>query len=259
MPGDERYVYATGPGAVLVHGGRIWKSVVRRVPGKRVWGQPLDFLVLSAPADTNPLQASAWQLSTPVHGDPQPPKPWLCDEGNIVPGPDGKLYDILRVDERTHGGLAGLLSLSADGKTLAFDPATGFIEFPGGCKKFTIRHDPVSGLAWSLANWAQDKDRARARNVERQRNTLALTASRDLRHWEVRSVILYDPDVQHVGFQYADWRIDGDDLIVVSRTAFGEAPNCHDANYLTFHRIERFRTRTMNDPPLNAAAGSPRP
>jgi hypothetical protein len=81
--------------------------------------------------------------------------------------------------------------------------------------------------------------------VDRQRNTLALVCSTDLRNWEIRSVILYDPDVRYVGFQYADWLFDGDDMIAVVRTAFGETTNCHNANYLTFHRIENFRDLRM--------------
>jgi hypothetical protein len=134
---------------------------------------------------------------------------------------------------------------------MSFDPDHDLIQVPGGCKKFTIRYDTRSECYWSLTNWAQDKDRDRALNTERQRNTLALTCSRDPRSWSVRSVILYHPDVRHMGFQYADWQFDGDDIIAVSRTAFGDAPNCHDSNYLTFHRIRDFRKRTMNDPPLN--------
>jgi hypothetical protein len=75
------------------------------------------------------------------------------------------------------------------------------------------------------------------------RNTLALVSSEDLRKWQVRAVVLEHPDVSHHGFQYVDWLFDGDDLIAVSRTAFGDAHNCHDANYLTFHRIRDYRTR----------------
>ena len=30
-------------------------------------------------------------------------------------------------------------------------------------------------------------------------------------------------------------------------TAFGESHNFHDANYFTFHRLERFRDLTMVD------------
>ena len=60
-----------------------------------------------------------------------------------------------------------------------------------------------------------------------------------------------EPGQQRHGFQYVDWLFDGDDLVVVSRTAFddaeGGAHNYHDANYLTFHRVKDFRSRSMAD------------
>ncbi len=47
------------------------------------------------------------------------------------------------------------------------------------------------------------------------------------------------------GFQYLDWQFEGNDIIALSRTAYddaeGEAHNQHDANFITFHRIENFR------------------
>ena len=42
-----------------------------------------------------------------------------------------------------------------------------------------------------------------------------------------------------------DWLFEGDDIIAVSRTAFNNANNAHDANYFTFHRIHNFRELTM--------------
>jgi len=74
-----------------------------------------------------------------------------------------------------------------------------------------------------------------------------LIRSEDLRHWTVRAILLHHPDAAYHGFQYADWRFDGEDLTAVVRTAYddgeGGAHNQHDANYLTFHRIPAFRTR----------------
>jgi hypothetical protein len=59
------------------------------------------------------------------------------------------------------------------------------------------------------------------------------------------------PDVKNHGFQYVDWQFDGADIIAVCRTAYedgvGGARNCHDANFLTFHRWKNFRTLTMAD------------
>ncbi|MCB1128074.1 MAG: SGNH/GDSL hydrolase family protein, partial [Verrucomicrobiae bacterium] len=73
------------------------------------------------------------------------------------------------------------------------------------------------------------------------------------RHWDVNSVLLHHPDPVNHGFQYVEWLFDGDDLIVASRTAYddglGGAHNNHDANFLTFHRVEDFRQRTLEQSP----------
>jgi hypothetical protein len=39
-----------------------------------------------------------------------------------------------------------------DDETLVFDPAKGFIDFPGGMTKFTIRFDDVTRRYISLSN-----------------------------------------------------------------------------------------------------------
>jgi hypothetical protein len=149
---DNDFLYGIAPGAMLVHDGRLWKSAVRRDNGPRVWDQPRDFFVLSAPVNSNLLHAASWRLSAPMHHVPQLPDPWLVGEGNVVLGPDANLYNFLRVDYRPRGGLAGLVRIPGNGGALAFDPETGFVEFPGGCKKFTVRYDAQSGLYWSLSN-----------------------------------------------------------------------------------------------------------
>ena len=40
-----------------------------------------------------------------------------------------------------------------------------------------------------------------------------------------------------MGFQYADWVFDRQEILAVSRTAINGAYNCHNANHITFHRI----------------------
>ncbi|MGM9625405.1 MAG: hypothetical protein ACI3XM_06815, partial [Eubacteriales bacterium] len=61
--------------------------------------------------------------------------------------------------------------------------------------------------------------------------------------WEFVSDILdakaLDPAV--VGFQYVSFLIDGDDILFLSRTAYGRPANFHDSNYQTFHKILNFR------------------
>ena len=106
----------------------------------------------------------------------------------------------------------------------------------------------VGAAYWSLSNEVSVKERTT--HPDRDRNTLALIRSANLRDWEVRAVVLRHPDALKHAFQYADWQFDGGDLVAVSRTAFddgvGGAENQHDANFLTFHRIQNFRELTSD-------------
>ena len=79
------------------------------------------------------------------------------------------------------------------------------------------------------------------------RNTLSLSWSVDLINWEIRSVLLEYADVDRHGFQYVDWLFEGDDLIVVERTAYEDSESgtnsAHIANDLTLNRFENFREK----------------
>jgi len=241
--------YHCAPVPVVVHQGRIWRAMEERNPPEG-WGSNFLAFVLSAPVNADLLKADSWTSTNRLRYNPEwPGSAWL--EGNVVVTPAGKLVNILRNHTAT-GGKAAVIEIYDDGRQAHFNPETGFIDFPGGCKKFTIRFDSTSQRYWSLTNYIPEKHEGG--NPERTRNTLALVASSDLINWTVRSVVLYHPDVEKTGFQYADWLFEGNDLITVVRTAFddglGGAHNCHDANYLTFQRIADFRQRTLSDPPL---------
>jgi hypothetical protein len=108
---------------------------------------------------------------------------------------------------------------------------------PGGGSKFTIRYDSLTSRYWSIGN-KQTEPAA-------YRNNLVLASSSDLRSWRVEASVLYDADPHRHAWQYVDWQFDGADIAFLSRTAFddglGGAQSAHDANYLTFHRINDFR------------------
>ncbi len=242
--------YHCAPVPVVEHSGRIWRAM-ENTAGPRGWGTSFRAFMMSAPADADLLAAENWTFSTRLGRDPA----WLDGdfggwlEGNAVAAPDGQIVNILRVHYLPGGGKAAMIRVAADGKTATFDPNTGFVEFPGGCKKFTIRHDPETDRYWSLSNHIPEWDRGG--NPERTRNTLALIGSSNLRDWTVHAIVIYHPDLARHGFQYVDWLFDGEDLIAASRTAcddgLGGAHNQHDANFLTFHRIRSFRKLTMED------------
>jgi hypothetical protein len=236
------------PVPVVTHNGRLWRGFEDAAGGK-VWGKRYRAMMMSAPVESDLLHADNWTASNFLPRDPE----WLGGkfnawlEGNAVVTPTGKIVDILRVDTLLPGGRAARVEISDDGKTASFDPAKGFLHFPGGAVKFAIRRDPVTKRYWSLTNHVPEKF-ADLRPAA-TRNTLALISSPDLESWTVNSIVLQHPDPVKHAFQYVDWLFDGDDLIAVSRTAYddglGGALRAHDANFLTFHRIVSFRKLTM--------------
>ena len=260
--------YHCAPTPVIVHNGRIWRAFEVRISSR-------NSLMCSAPADADLLKRSNWTFSNILDFD----NAWLTGangwiEGNAVVTPDNQLVNIIRVQATSgsddEGGsplhsTAAMIHISIDGKIAGFDPKKDFINLPGGSgKKFTIRFDRVSEKYWSLTNWIKPDDLKylKVSKAGRIRNTMALISSIDLRNWEVNSIIYHipfviDPTISRAkyGFQYADWQIEGDDMVAVFRTGFddglGGPRNYHDANFVTFHRIKKFRERTMEDPPLN--------
>lgn len=243
--------YHTAPMPVVIHQGRIWRAM-EDAQGPGGWGKRFRAFMMSAPEDADLLDADAWTSSNRLGRNEE----WLDGnfggwlEGNAVVTPEGEIVNILRADYKLGPEeKAAVIQVSEDGSEITFDPVTGFIDFPGGCKKFSIRFDPKTRLYWALANWVPQS--FKNPNPERTRNTLALISSPDLNAWTVRSVILHHPDTKNHGFQYADWLFEGDDIIAVVRTAHDEpggavAHNQHDANYMTFHRIRNFRRARVN-------------
>jgi hypothetical protein len=236
---------------VIEHGGRLWRGMERRDPPVG-WGYNYNAGMFSVPVGADLLNATNWIACRFLPSDTN----WLAGkfaawlEGNAVITRHGRMVDILRVDTPGYPEKAAVVGVSEDGRTASFDPETGFIDFPGGAKKFSIRFDPTSGLYWSLATIVPETHRGKGRPGG-VRNTLALTSSPALTNWTVRCVLLHQPDAGKHGFQYVDWLFENSDIIAACRTAYddgiGGAHNNHDANYLTFHRVGDFRKLTMTD------------
>ncbi len=246
-PRREPPNYHCAPVPVLEHDGRLYRAFEDCDPC--VWGSGFQSLVISADTDADLLRADSWAISNRIRFDPawvpgewgELERPgWL--EGNVVAAPDGRLLNILRFNSTPKVDVAAVVTVHDRGQRVEFNPATGFIEFPGGMAKFVIRRDPITGTYLTVSNNNTDPSRPA------QRNILSLHASQDLAHWRhVRTLLRDDlahpwPDsVRLTGFQYADWSFDGEDIIAAVRTAYRGAHNFHDANRITFHRLEHFR------------------
>ena len=239
--------YHTAPTPVLIHKGRIYKAFEYATHKVRKWGRRYSAMVISAPVNADLLDAKSWRCSNILYSDPS----WLGGEfrgwleGNMVYDIKNKqLLNILRVGTIKGAGVehCAHVKVSPNGKQIAFDTETGFMPFPGGAKKFTIRYDERSGKYWTLAN-NTDPEKLVIKN-DKTRNTLSLCSSEDLLTWKVERTIIHHPDVMYHGVQYVDWQFDGEDIVAVIRTAWedeeGQAHNQHDSNYILFRRIEKF-------------------
>ena len=207
--------------------------------------------LMSAPSGCDLLDAGNYITTNQLRFDPAKlPDPGLAHEhsgwleGSPVETPEGGLACFARIHLKVPD-YAARLDLSDDFTTLSFDYRNGLAPFVGGHSKFEIRRDPATGIYFTLTNPYTGP-------VEHKilvaRNELALAVSKDLRHWRKAATLLRDESGlppaesrQKVGFQYVDWRFDGDDIIYLCRTACDGAANFHNSNRITYHVIENFR------------------
>ncbi len=236
--------FHTAPTPVIEHEGRVWRAM-EDIGGPGEWPTHFRSLILSAPLNSNLLDATSWARSNTVSSDQtllnNQFHGWL--EGNAVVLPNGTIGVLLRVDAKPLGDKAALAVVSQDGRIESFDPSTGIISMPGGSVKFTVRLDRTTKQYWSITNVLLAGESPANPGIVR--NTLALVRSKDLQHWEVVRMLWHHDDEKHYGSQYVDWVFDKDDLIAVARTAdadgSGGAHDFHDANFLTFFRVRGFR------------------
>lgn len=228
------------PQPPVSYGGRVWTTLE--------WGSwgigTHAAMVGSFPEDADPLDASAWLFSEPTpydptwHGVGEGPSPGTI-EGTLVIFPNGKLYNVMRYQMGETKEKFGLvLAYRVDTENpegaLVYDHA---IRLPGNHSKFMIRYDEKSGYYYTIICRITDE------NVLRDRRLLSLMRSPDCENWELVCDLIdkREEDPEEFGFQYPDFFIEGDDILMLCRTAMYKPINFHDANYSTFHRIQNFR------------------
>lgn len=227
------------PTPIIVHGGRLCTSIDYGAWAADGHG----ICILSCDESADLLASENWTVSPPLFYDKSWPgapkgKSGGLLEGSVVTAPDGSLVDLLRLqinDCTPSHGLAVALKMTGWEEKLEF---AGFVDMPTGSNSKThVLWDEVSGRYVAVGNLCVDE------RTPAQRNVMALESSADLVHWRVDRILLdyRHMDPAEVGFQYMSFVIDGDDLLVLSRTAINAAANYHDANCHTFHRVENFR------------------
>lgn len=230
------------PQNVVVHRGRIYETLE--------WGNWHNgtfyhaAMVMSCDVNDDLLNPENWSFSEPVKYNPK----WKGTvdgnasatlEGTLCVSPDGELLNIMRYaigDANPPYGLVLAYRVNTDNPDAPLEYSHS-VKMPCNNSKFMIKYDEKSKKYFSIVSRILEKE-----NVYR-RNLLSLMISDDLENWElVCDLIDYrNTDVRKVGFQYVDFKFEGDDIIFLCRTAINNANNFHDANYSTFHRIENFR------------------
>ncbi len=226
--------------------------------GPRGWPNSFRLYVASCPVESDITDPANWIITAPR---PFPKEPavsgtrngWL--EPNVLKAPDGDIWLIARVDHIAKGNTGAYLRLSSDRKQIEFDnvyPApenrTGFITAPWAAPaKFHIVYDEKSGKYWMLAN-PYCGPPAKNRWHPYVRNVLALYSSTDMWNFVLVDRLLEDDQFSdwgqsnlRTGFQQPSFIISGNDLLYVSRTAYGTFNNYHDANMITFHKVADYQ------------------
>ncbi|MDR0473259.1 MAG: glycoside hydrolase, partial [Treponema sp.] len=246
FPGSSNYSREPGlhtsPGRICRYKGRIWMAMEYGS-----WSLGFhDSSFISVPEDADLMKGENWSMSEPLRfntGWEGARKDGGLNyiEGNVIPGPDGVLYNILRNnnnDGRIMGNLgkAVILKIDTDNPEKKQEFITN-IDFNGGTTKFVIDRDEKTGIYYSIVNRVTDPSSAG------QRNIASLAISGNLRQWKFVKDFLNASDEapEEVGFQYIYHIALGDDLLFVSRTACNHAHTYHDSNCVTFHREKNFR------------------
>ena len=244
VPGST---YHTAPVNVVEHNGRLWRSIETRTSG----ADDSSAGVMSIPLGADLLDASNWTFTNRILNQ----ESWLPNndfldwiEGNVLVDRDGDLVNVMRVKvSRGEDEVAAIMRVQHPA-AITFDPVNDIIDFNGGDKKFDIKYDPATDRYWSLANIITPYNDNPSVLPSSHRDIVALVQSRDLKNWDVERIVVQDlSDMANIGFQYWDWEFDGSDMIAASRTAYpdglGGAIRFHDANFITFHRIQDYATK----------------
>lgn len=122
-----------------------------------------------------------------------------------------------------------------------------YLPMPGGQMKFYVKFDSKTNLYWLLSTQATDTmcrieclDKERYSIPCDERDRLTLHFSKNMVDW-VFSGLVSKGDSPKQSRHYGSMDIDGDDLVIVSRSGDKDCASAHNGNIITFHRIKNFR------------------
>jgi len=148
---------------------------------------------------------------------------------------------ITKVVENADGTMTMLLEHAPSGQTMMYVP------FPGGHLRFHLLYDEKTKLYWLLSSQATDSMRRPDRlSVDRfdlpynERHRMVLHFSKNLIDWCFAGLVAKTESPREAR-HYASMDIDGEDLVILSRSGDDRAKSAHEGNLITFHRVRNFR------------------
>ncbi|MDD3153892.1 MAG: sialidase family protein [Victivallaceae bacterium] len=259
---EDQHSWCDGVGRVNFHGDRVYVPYGRAFEAGP-WSMPM---VLSACVNDDLTRKESWTISEPF--DPRPIMessraggipcvefPGII-EGNLtriydeqhefydpsgqtmllfyrtswerLPEGMGNLGAVLRcVEDPVDGKLRTKRLKTRDGRELFYLP------WPGGAIKFNLDYDPTGKCYWMVASQPD--------GVHSPRRRLGLYFSRNAFDWNSAGIVAEGPS-DNGARNYAALLIDGEDLLILSRSGDERAKSDHDNNLVTLHTIKNFRS-----------------
>ena len=279
---DDRGENWSDPRTVIE--GPIWNISTSRVlrPEAVYWAMDWDLpdhghggkTMLRLDRSMSPLDPGAWMLSNIVRqpeipaamtrnlfpdgnrpqlsGGWRDPLVWL--EPNTVEV-RGRIRAFCRCvfDEYAAAHIAAVFDYDPDANRLSF---TQFAAWPGAQCKFYIIHDHSASMYWMLSNlitnsqdllgWAEKmRESGYHGGPGNERRWLYLHYGIDCLNWFPAGCVARWPDNVYRSFMYPSAVVDGDDIVVLSRTS-RDSGDQHDADLCTIHRIRDYRSLAMD-------------
>lgn len=168
--------------------------------------------------------------------------------------PSGNTFHILMRAHTAGSGYCCLMKAVLEGDEIVVQPQLNpsgrkviFLPMPGGQMRFHILWDEKTKLFWLLSTQATDTmTRIECLSKERynipcdERDRLQLSFSKNLVDWCFAGMVARGASEKQ-SRHYACMAIDGDDLVIVSRSGDADTLSAHNTNMATFHRVKHFR------------------
>ena len=109
--------------------------------------------------------------------------------------------------------------------------------------KFHIVYDDLERFYWMTGSVVEFSTTQQVVGPK-ERRVLGLYASRNLFDWQLTGIVSVG-ETRVCSRHYSSLVIDGDDILVVSRSGDLDAKNTHDTDMITLHRVWNFRSLAL--------------